>query len=107
MKKILLSLILLFCLSGALFSQSFMKSTIDGSTSDEPYTIASGHLSNDAYLDIAIGTDTGSDVSWYKNDGDVDMDGVGDGTFTFMGICLLYTSPSPRDKRQSRMPSSA
>ena len=25
---------------------------------------------------------------------------------TFIG-CLLYTSPSPRDKRQSRMPSSA
>ena len=24
-----------------------------------------------------------------------------------MNICLLYTSPSPRDKRQSRMPSSA
>ena len=23
------------------------------------------------------------------------------------GFCLLYTSPSPRDKRQSRMPSSA
>ena len=22
-------------------------------------------------------------------------------------VCLLYTSPSPRDKRQSRMPSSA
>ena len=32
------------------------------------------------------------------------------GTKSFMerfGICLLYTSPSPRDKRQSRMPSSA
>ena len=25
----------------------------------------------------------------------------------FEGGCLLYTSPSPRDKRQSRMPSSA
>ena len=25
----------------------------------------------------------------------------------WIGICLLYTSPSPRDKRQSRMPSSA
>ena len=25
----------------------------------------------------------------------------------YRGICLLYTSPSPRDKRQSRMPSSA
>ena len=26
---------------------------------------------------------------------------------TFHTVCLLYTSPSPRDKRQSRMPSSA
>ena len=26
---------------------------------------------------------------------------------TELNICLLYTSPSPRDKRQSRMPSSA
>ena len=26
---------------------------------------------------------------------------------TLNKICLLYTSPSPRDKRQSRMPSSA
>ena len=25
----------------------------------------------------------------------------------YLYICLLYTSPSPRDKRQSRMPSSA
>ena len=29
-----------------------------------------------------------------------------DETLQFM-VCLLYTSPSPRDKRQSRMPSSA
>ena len=27
--------------------------------------------------------------------------------FKYEGFCLLYTSPSPRDKRQSRMPSSA
>ena len=26
---------------------------------------------------------------------------------SYIKICLLYTSPSPRDKRQSRMPSSA
>ena len=26
---------------------------------------------------------------------------------TLDALCLLYTSPSPRDKRQSRMPSSA
>src|SRR5678810_252466 len=24
-----------------------------------------------------------------------------------MGVCLLYTSPSPRDRQKSRMPSSA
>ena len=29
------------------------------------------------------------------------------GTIAQTTVCLLYTSPSPRDKRQSRMPSSA
>ena len=29
------------------------------------------------------------------------------GVSKMTGSCLLYTSPSPRDKRQSRMPSSA
>ena len=29
------------------------------------------------------------------------------GGFRSLNVCLLYTSPSPRDKRQSRMPSSA
>ena len=28
-------------------------------------------------------------------------------TLAYSLFCLLYTSPSPRDKRQSRMPSSA
>ena len=35
--------------------------------------------------------------------GTVEREEFGEGTKT----CLLYTSPSPRDKRQSRMPSSA
>ena len=32
-----------------------------------------------------------------------------EGTIVFLsdGICLLYTSPSPRDRQKSRMPSSA
>ena len=33
--------------------------------------------------------------------------GVSHNLFTQFNVCLLYTSPSPRDKRQSRMPSSA
>ena len=35
-----------------------------------------------------------------------DLVAKGDGRYLLKG-CLLYTSPSPRDKRQSRMPSSA
>jgi hypothetical protein len=31
----------------------------------------------------------------------------GNHTFTLYGNCLLYTSPSPRDRTRSRMPSSA
>ena len=32
---------------------------------------------------------------------------IPDAKYIFIYRCLLYTSPSPRDKRQSRMPSSA
>ena len=47
------------------------------------------------------------------------LTGAGDATMTFQGVsvdlqagakygnCLLYTSPSPRDRTRSRMPSSA
>ena len=31
----------------------------------------------------------------------------GDGSSSNLNICLLYTSPSPRDRQKSRMPSSA
>ena len=37
----------------------------------------------------------------------VDVDGGAPEGIEVSAICLLYTSPSPRDKRQSRMPSSA
>ena len=36
-----------------------------------------------------------------------DLGPVGDGGVERAGICLLYTSPSPRDRSLSRMPSSA
>ena len=35
------------------------------------------------------------------------VDAVGDQAVIGAGTCLLYTSPSPRDQRGSRMPSSA
>ena len=36
-----------------------------------------------------------------------EIDGFTASITTKSPVCLLYTSPSPRDKRQSRMPSSA
>ena len=32
---------------------------------------------------------------------------VGTSTLALVSLCLLYTSPSPRDRTRSRMPSSA
>ena len=68
-------------------------------------------------VDVAIidNSDSGSiNTSDYFSSGNFVLVGV-PGAFTptchlqhFPGyVCLLYTSPSPRDKRQSRMPSSA
>jgi len=85
MKRKLLTCLSILSISTAIFAQNFIKTTLNSSTSPEPYTIASGHLNSDAYLDIAIGTDTGSDVSWYKNNGD--------GTFTSMGT-LIAIAPN-------------
>ena len=58
---------------------------------------------NDGELDTA-------ETSGCELIADCDGDGHLDGSDAFdldANACLLYTSPSPRDKRQSRMPSSA
>ena len=47
----------------------------------------------------------GGDYAYFSSYSDSWLEHASD--FARMAICLLYTSPSPRDKRQSRMPSSA
>ena len=58
------------------------------------------------FLSLAI-VALGIDLIW----GFTGLLSLGQGIFFALGgyvaACLLYTSPSPRDKRQSRMPSSA
>ena len=41
----------------------------------------------------------------YEDGRDTEL--TGEQAYAIYSDCLLYTSPSPRDKRQSRMPSSA
>ncbi|TVZ59565.1 putative secreted protein (Por secretion system target) [Flavobacteriaceae bacterium MAR_2010_105] len=75
MKQTLLILLLSFFLNSTLIAQiAFTKHTINASTGTGPYTIDSGLLDGDAFNDIVIGTETGSTLEWYKNNGD--------GTFT-------------------------
>ena len=60
-------------------------------------------------LDLTINNSSSSTVTITACDS-FDWDGVtydSTGLYTNVYTCLLYTSPSPRDKRQSRMPSSA
>ena len=51
-----------------------------------------------------------TDEQEYLDDGTLDAVGMARSLRTYKGktsTCLLYTSPSPRDMRRSRMPSSA
>ena len=54
----------------------------------------------------------GAHESWGKNHAEINClnnldKSLPKDELTLYVTCLLYTSPSPRDKRQSRMPSSA
>jgi hypothetical protein len=46
------------------------KITIDSDTGDNPYTMATGLIDNDSFLDIMVGTDVDNTLIWYKNNGD-------------------------------------
>ena len=49
----------------------------------------------------------GKNLSGSKNIIEVKNLCVSDGWIDLFSVCLLYTSPSPRDRQKSRMPSSA
>ena len=57
--------------------------------------------------DMANPLRSGTVVTNAERDYTVKVDATGLAPGTTYYYCLLYTSPSPRDKRQSRMPSSA
>ena len=63
---------------------------------------------NDGEVSISVLGGSGS-YTYEWNDGGTGADrfGLSAGIYMVTVTCLLYTSPSPRDKRQSRMPSSA
>ena len=68
-------------------------------------------LDADIGLDADVGVDGGIDTapgaSFGGGSSTTGNDGIFRQVFDFFYLCLLYTSPSPRDRQKSRMPSSA
>ena len=81
---------------------------IKGTQITVPNSVGAGTSFSEATLVRLVNTATGTDrvVTVQETAG-----GTTVGTFTILRgsveICLLYTSPSPRDNTTSRMPSSA
>ena len=46
-------------------------------------------------------------IGGWRQLGESNLTGAGRGLHHYVNSCLLYTSPSPRDVEESRMPSSA
>ena len=101
----------------ALLTQIGIKNTFEGNTirvlpkaavKAKDLVVESDWSSASYFYSIAAMSDINSEIvlSSYKEDS-LQGDSVLSEIYTHFGVCLLYTSPSPRDKRQSRMPSSA
>ena len=90
-------------------------------------SVHAADMDGDGDLDIVSASYEDDTIAWYENDGAADpswaaadiatnangarwvhvADMDGDGDLDIVSACLLYTSPSPRDVEESRMPSSA
>ena len=62
-----------------------------------PYDVYGADVDGDEDIDVVVPSYDGDYIRWWEN---VDGSGIN-------WDCLLYTSPSPRDRQKSRMPSSA
>ena len=78
----------------------------------DPKSVQQGNLVKKQAEETPTSFATENGASYAEPTGSLDkknelrMAGPG-GAFAMKMICLLYTSPSPRDMRRSRMPSSA
>ena len=96
-------------MSGASFAgntgETVKTETYNGSTWTEI-----GDLNVDRAYGAGSGTANDEGILFGGNDGTNNIaitESYNGSAWAEVGDCLLYTSPSPRDKRQSRMPSSA
>ena len=84
-----------------------------GGSSAVPEMTNRAPVFDQASYELTIQENTGtivSGISFSDPDGDpitLSISGTDSEAFSVTSVCLLYTSPSPRDVEESRMPSSA
>ena len=79
----------------------------NGTNNPQTLTIGTGEISS-IELDTPLGLELQSDVNGVNSLNFISGHIIsGPNTLTMNTVCLLYTSPSPRDRQKSRMPSSA
>ena len=107
--KLELQILILFLLSiVALVFHHFVPRKMEVDFRGGQWAFANSYAGPESFANSRI-TDRGAETKMHVANNN--------GNFTFcaaiftpqerINLCLLYTSPSPRDKRQSRMPSSA
>ena len=79
-----------------------IAASLDCSTKDLKNSVGDRLYASFINIEVDFGAGAGSDLSRFEEGDHVEVLGAS----RFYG-CLLYTSPSPRDQRGSRMPSSA
>src|SRR5674476_1708910 len=82
------------------YRQSFGKAAMANKSS-------SGDGMFQTNLDNSSSFNSDAILSYNKSLGKFDISAAGGVNYAYSNTCLLYTSPSPRDRQKSRMPSSA
>ena len=100
-------------------TRRFVNELADGEALDQVFLASEKQLrtnrNGNLYLQLRVSDRTGSLTAMLWNAQQKHFDGFENGDYVtikgaaqiYNGTCLLYTSPSPRDRQKSRMPSSA
>ena len=90
-----------------IFRAEFQPVEVFTGLPDETYAALVDVLAQTPGEDILVAIVTAGPISWYAASLELLLDAGAAVLTVGQRVCLLYTSPSPRDRTRSRMPSSA